>query len=65
MGKVNSCGAIKPRFAVKTTEWNKWEQRYIPSRDFGLLIVSTPKGIMTNRDAKGKNTGGRLIAYVY
>jgi len=65
VGKVNSCGAIKPRFAVKTTEWNKWEQRYIPSRDFGLLIVSTPKGIMTNRDAKGKNTGGRLIAYVY
>jgi len=65
IGKVNSCSAIKPRFSVKKTEWNKWEQRYIPSRDFGLLIVSTPMGLMTNREAREKNTGGRLIAYVY
>ncbi|MDO8339374.1 MAG: 30S ribosomal protein S8 [Candidatus Burarchaeum sp.] len=65
VGKINSCGTIKPRFAVKKTDWNKWEQRYIPSKDFGLLIVSTPKGMMTNSEAKDKNTGGRLIAYVY
>jgi small subunit ribosomal protein S8 len=65
LGKVNSCGVIKPRFAVKKAEWNKWEQRYIPGKGFGLLIVSTPKGIMTNDDAKGKGTGGRLIAYIY
>ncbi|VVC04289.1 30S ribosomal protein S8 [Candidatus Burarchaeum australiense] len=65
VGKINSCGVIKPRFAVKKTDWNKWEQRYIPSRDFGMLIVSTPKGLMTNAEAKEKNTGGRLIAYVY
>lgn len=65
LGKINSCGVIKPRFAVKKTDWNKWEQRYIPSRDFGTLIVSTPKGIMTNAEAKDKGTGGRLIAFVY
>ncbi|MFA6035710.1 MAG: 30S ribosomal protein S8 [Candidatus Micrarchaeia archaeon] len=65
IGKINSCGVVKPRFAVKKLEWNKWEQRYIPSRDFGTLIVSTPKGIMTNSEAKDKGTGGRLIAYVY
>lgn len=65
LGKVNSCGVIKPRFAVKKAEWNKWEQRYIPGKGFGLLIVSTPKGIMTNSDAKDKGTGGRLIAYIY
>jgi len=65
VGKINSCGVIKPRFAVKKMQWNKWEQRYIPSRDFGTLIVSTPKGIMTNSEAKDKGTGGRLIAYVY
>ncbi len=65
VGKINACGTIKPRFAVKKTDWNKWEQRYIPSKDFGMLIVSTPKGMMTNSEAKEKNTGGRLIAYVY
>jgi len=65
VGRVNSCGAIKPRYAVRRADWNKWEERYIQSKDFGLLIVSTPKGLMTNQDAKEKKTGGRLIAYVY
>ena len=34
-------------------------------QNFGLLIISTPDGVMTNRDAKEKKVGGRLIAYVY
>ena len=43
----------------------KWEKIYLPSRDFGFLIMSTPKGIMTHLDAKENNTGGRLLAYIY
>lgn len=65
LGRINDCKTIKPRFAVKNQEWNKWEQRYIPSRDFGFLIVSTSRGIMTNFEAKKNKIGGRLIAYVY
>ncbi len=63
--KINDVGIIKPRHAVGISDFQKYETRYIPSKDFGILIVSTPKGIMTNRDAKEANTGGRLIAYVY
>jgi small subunit ribosomal protein S8 len=65
LGKINKCGVIKPRFAAKKTEWNEWEQRYIPGVGFGFLIVSTPEGLMTNEDAKKRNIGGRLIAYIY
>lgn len=65
LGKINKCGIIKPRFAVKKTEWNEWEQRYIPGIGFGFLIVSTPEGLMTNEDAKKREIGGRLIAYIY
>ncbi|MEM2963562.1 MAG: 30S ribosomal protein S8 [Candidatus Anstonellales archaeon] len=65
LGRINDCGVIKPRFAVKKTQWSFWEQRYIPGEGFGLLIVSTPQGLMTNISAKEKNIGGRLIAYVY
>lgn len=65
LGKVNKCGAIKPRFAVKKDQWSEWEQRYIPGISFGLLVVSTPEGLMTNEDAKSRNLGGRLIAFVY
>ncbi len=65
LGSINSCGVIKPRFNVKASEWAKWEQRFIPSRDFGLIIVSTSQGIMTNVEAKKRKIGGRLIAYIY
>lgn len=63
--KINNIGAVKPRHAVKVGDYQKYENRYIPSKDFGLLIVSTPAGIMSNRDAKEKRMGGRLLAYVY
>ena len=63
--KINDIGVIKPRHAVSIKEYQTYEKRYIPSKDFGVLIISTPKGIMTNKDAKQKNTGGRLLAYLY
>ena len=65
LGKVNDCGAVKPRFNVKRDEWPSWEQRFIPGVGFGILIVSTNRGLMTNEEAKGQSLGGRLIAYVY
>ncbi len=63
--KINNIGAVRPRHAVKVSDYQRYENRYIPSKDFGLLIISTPEGIMSNRDAKQKRIGGRLIAYVY
>ncbi len=65
MGKINKCGAIKPRFSVKITDYEKWEKRFLPAKDFGILIMSTPKGIMTHIEAKTRKLGGRLLAYCY
>jgi len=63
--KINKCGVIKPRFPVKRGEYEKWEQRYLPARGFGLLVVSTSSGLMTHQESEEKGLGGRLIAYVY
>jgi small subunit ribosomal protein S8 len=63
--KINKCGVIKPRFSVKKNDFEKWEQRYLPARDFGILLVSTSQGLMTHNSSKEKDIGGRLIAYVY
>lgn len=63
--RINHIGVVKPRYAIKASDIQKYEMRYIPSRDFGILILSTPKGLMTNREAKENSIGGRLIAYVY
>jgi small subunit ribosomal protein S8 len=31
----------------------------------GIAIVSTPKGIMTDKQARAENVGGEVICYVY
>jgi small subunit ribosomal protein S8 len=63
--QINDCGTIKPRHPVRKDEFQKWEQQYLPARDFGVLVVSTPKGVMSHAEAKEKGLGGRLLAYVY
>lgn len=65
IGKINRCGAIKPRYPVTLQEYEKFERRYLPAKDFGILIVSTSKGIMIHTKAKEKKLGGVLIAYCY
>jgi small subunit ribosomal protein S8 len=65
LGALNKCGAIKPRFPVKSDGFEKFEKRYLPAKDFGFIIVSTSKGIMTHNEAKEKKIGGKLIAYIY
>lgn len=32
---------------------------------YGIAIISTPKGIMTNKEAKKQNIGGEIICEVY
>ncbi len=65
LGKVNGCGVVKPRHAVKRGEYTLWEKRYLPAAGFGLLIVSTQRGVISHRQAEEQGLGGRLLAYVY
>ena len=65
LNHINKCGVIKPRHAVRLSEYLKFEKRYLPAKDFGVLIVSTNQGIMTHDQAKEKNLGGKLLAYCY
>ena len=65
IGAINRCGVIKPRHSVKRAEFDKWESRYLPARDFGLLILTTNQGIMNHYDAKKERVGGRLLAYIF
>ena len=64
-GRINKCRAVTPRFKTKVSEMEKWEKRYLPSRNLGILILSTPKGVMDHTQAKEENVGGVLLAYMY
>jgi small subunit ribosomal protein S8 len=64
-GNVNDCGVIKPRFAVKRSDLQKYESRFLPAQDFGVLILTTTEGVLTHSQAKEAGIGGRLLAYCY
>jgi len=64
-GRINECRAVKPRYSIKINSLEKWERRYLPARNLGSLIISTPHGVMTHNQAQEKNLGGKMLAYVF
>jgi len=64
-GQINNCGVIRPRYPVKAADLEKYEARYLPAQDFGVLILTTTKGVLTHMEAKKDGVGGKLLAFVY
>ena len=64
-GTINDCGAISPNYPVNKDNWEKYEERYLPGKGVGLLVVTTSKGVMTHLKAKEAGIGGSLLAFVY
>lgn len=68
LGRINKAGVIKPRHSVSYREllrMPEWLRKYLPSRDIGVLVISTSRGVMSHREAIEKKIGGVLLAYVY
>jgi len=63
-GMINDCKPIRPRHSVKKDDYMRFEKRYLPASNVGVMIVSTSEGIKSHNEVKGK-IGGTLIAYVY
>jgi len=64
-GKIIDCNVIKPRFSVRLDGFEKYEKRFLPAKSFGILIITTPKGVMDHNKAKELRVGGKLLAYVF
>ncbi len=68
LGRINKVGVIKPRYPVKLKELEEmphWLRKYLPAYNIGILILSTPLGVLSHKEAIEKRTGGVLLAYVY
>lgn len=68
LGRINRAGAIKPRWSITYRELLAlpyWIRRYLPSRDIGILIISTSQGVISHKEAIEMKVGGILLAYVY
>ena len=59
----------EPVFKSLTRVSKPGRRVYMPSKKLksrrGILIVSTPKGLMTSRDARKKNVGGEVMVEIY
>ncbi len=63
--KLNACKAIKPRYNVKVNQIDSKIRRFLPARGFGILVLSTNKGLLTHIEADEQKVGGELLAYFY
>ncbi|WP_338729525.1 30S ribosomal protein S8 [Haladaptatus sp. DJG-WS-42] len=64
-GAINECGSVKPRYSAGADDYERWEKRFLPARDYGTLVVTTSHGIMSHYEAREQGIGGQIIAYVY
>lgn len=63
IGRINKCGVISPRFDVKVVEIENWVTNLLPSRQFGILVLTTSNGIISHQACRKLNAGGKLLGY--
>jgi len=64
-GKLNKCRAISPRYNLKVTNLETWIANLLPSRQFGVIVLTTSLGILSHKDASKKKTGGKILGFFY
>ena len=63
--RLNECKAVKPRYYAGVSTIDKYLRRFLPSRNFGTLVMSTNKGMLDHKEAVKLNVGGSVIAFFY
>ena len=59
--QVNKVSSIKKMIRVSTPGL----RQYVGYKDMPRVILSTSKGVMTNKEALGLKLGGEVICYIY
>jgi small subunit ribosomal protein S15Ae len=64
-GRLNKCRAISPRYNLKITNLETWVANLLPSRQFGVIVLTTSLGILDHKEALKKKTGGKILGFFY
>lgn len=62
---LNKCGVISPRYDVSHDDLEDWVSRLLPSRLFGVIVLTTSAGIMDHEEARRKKVGGKILGFFY
>jgi small subunit ribosomal protein S15Ae len=64
-GRLNKCGVISPRYDISHHDVEAWVARLLPSRQFGVIVLTTSSGIMDHEEARRKGVGGKVLGFFY
>ena len=64
-GRLNKCGVISPRFDLKLKNFENFTNSVLPSRQFGIVVLTTNQGIMDHHEARSKHIGGKVLGFFY
>jgi small subunit ribosomal protein S15Ae len=64
-GRLNKCGVISPRYDISHNNIEDWTARLLPSRLFGVIVLTTSNGIMDHEEARRKRVGGKVLGFFY
>ncbi|MEW5302141.1 MAG: hypothetical protein WDW36_004950 [Sanguina aurantia] len=64
-GRLNKTGVISPRYDISFNQIEPWIARLLPSRQFGVIVMTTSAGIMDHEEARRKRVGGKVLGFFY
>lgn len=64
-GRINKCGVISPRYDISHNDIEDWVGRLLPSRLFGVIVLTTSAGILDHEEARRKMVGGKVLGFFY
>lgn len=64
-GRINKCGVISPRYDLSHADVEDWVGRLLPSRLFGVIVLTTANGILDHEEARRKKVGGKVLGFFY
>lgn len=65
LGRINKCRAISPHYDIKFKEFEQWISNILPSRQFGIIVLTSSSGIIDHKEAIKKRLGGKILGFFY
>ena len=62
---IPSSSHHSPRYDLSHTDVEDWVGRLLPSRLFGVIVLTTANGILDHEEARRKKVGGKVLGFFY
>eukprot|EP00252_Welwitschia_mirabilis_P010798 TRINITY_DN2430_c0_g1_i3.p1 TRINITY_DN2430_c0_g1~~TRINITY_DN2430_c0_g1_i3.p1 ORF type:complete len:130 (-),score=12.38 TRINITY_DN2430_c0_g1_i3:161-550(-) len=64
-GRIKDSKALMYRQDVQVATVDEIVRRFLPTRQWGYVVFTTPKGVMDHEEARKQRVGGKVLGYFY